>query len=187
MLRALSWIWWLQSKGSGRTNIISREIIPLLSSDYLNLIHTNQQLQNNGGKLYDSHKRSHITFNVNPRIEMPISPEVNNMFSESIILVHSVANQLQDCRKKQQKIFQTIPKKPIPTSGLRESSSKSNQRSVGQVLLQDQLTSNILTYPMQQTTIKWAQSRPNELQSKVFSWQILHKKQSDQSTAKTTN
>ena len=36
---------------------------------------------------------------------MPFSPEViNNMSSESIILVNSVADQLQDCRKKQQKI-----------------------------------------------------------------------------------
>ena len=79
-------------------------------------------------------------------IDMPTSPEVNNMSSESIILVNSV----QDYRKKQQENFQSIPKKVTSTSNLRERSSISNQRSVGQILLQDQHNSNMMTYPMKQ-------------------------------------
>ena len=61
---------------------------------------------------------------------MPTCPQVD--MSSKLMAVNYFAKQLQDYGKRQHEIFQlSLPNIPAPASGLRELSSRANQRLAG--------------------------------------------------------
>ena len=85
------------------------------------------------------------------------------MSSKSNPSVNSFAKQLQDYGKKQHEIFQSLlPKKPVPASGLRELSSRANQRSNGQGFPQGQSTGNMASLMKQTYAFEYANTVSQE-------------------------